>query len=202
MFLFLTLFVLWAVVHSVTASRQFKEMVRHRMGARAYDGIYRLLYNLVAVVTLLPVLIVGSVALPHTILWELSRPFNLLFVGIQLIGLAGLLISLLQTDVMRFAGLGQFVRYLKDEAELNPDPVLVTGGTYRIVRHPLYFFSLLVLWFVPIMTISLLFFNVAATVYFWVGSGYEERRLSAAFGERYDEYRKSVPRLLPVRLIL
>jgi protein-S-isoprenylcysteine O-methyltransferase Ste14 len=199
--LFLILFFLWAAVHSVTASRRFKEMARQRMGARAYDGMYRLLYNLLAVVTLLPVLIAGSMALPHAILWQISRPLNLLFVGIQLLGLAGLLVSLLQTDFMRFAGLGQFVRYLTGKADVNPQPVLLTGGAYKLVRHPLYFFSLLVLWFAPTMTISLLLFNVAATVYFWVGSGHEERRLSAVFGEQYDAYRKRVPRLLPVKLI-
>jgi protein-S-isoprenylcysteine O-methyltransferase Ste14 len=199
--LFLTLFFLWAAVHSVTASRRFKEMARKTMGARAYDGTYRLLYNLLAVVRLTPVLIVGSVVLPNTVLWEFSPPLSLLFVGIQLLGLTGLLVSLLQTDAMRFAGLGQFVRYLKGEEDVNLEPVLITGGAYKLVRHPLYFFSLLVLWFAPTMTLSLLLFNVAATIYFWVGSGYEEKRLSAAFGEQYDAYRKTVPRLLPVKLI-
>ena len=171
------------------------------MGARAYDGSYRLLYNLLAVVSLLPVLIAGSMVLPHTILWELSWPLNWLFVAIQLLGLSGLLVSLWQTDIMRFAGLGQFVRYLRGKVDVNPEPVLITGGAYKLVRHPLYFFSLLVLWFVPTMTVSLLLFNVAATIYFWVGSGYEERRLLAVFGEQYDTYRKRVPRLLPVKLI-
>ena len=201
MILFLIFFFLWAAIHSVMASRRLKEMARRTMGARTYDGTYRLLYNLLAAVTLLPVLIAGSMVLPHAVLWEVSWPLNLLFAGLQLLGLAGLLVSLLQTDIMRFAGLGQFVRYLKGEVDVNPEPVLITGGAYKLVRHPLYFFSLLVLWFVPTMTVSLLLFNVAATVYFWVGSGYEERRLSAVFGEQYDTYRKKVPRLLPVKLI-
>lgn len=202
MVLFLVLFVIWAVVHSVTASGRFKSFARQRLGERAYDGLYRLLYNLLATITLLPVLIAGAAIVPHQTLWQIPRPFNLLFLAIQLLGLGGLLLSLFQTDPLRFAGFGQFVRYLRRQADINPDPVLVMDGTYRFVRHPLYSFSLLILWFAPVMTLSLLLFNIVTTLYFWIGSGYEERRLSAVFGERYDAYRRRVPRLLPVKITL
>lgn len=200
MLLFLILFVLWAAAHSISASSKFKSQVQRKMGDRAYDGTYRLLYNLVATVTFAPVLIAGASALPHQIMWQLSRPVNMLFVGVQLLGLAGLVVGLLQTDVLRFAGLDQFIRHLRGRADVNPNPVLITGGAYRFVRHPLYFFSLLILWFAPVMTLSLFLFNVAATIYFWMGSGYEEKRLAAVFGEQYESYRKSVPRLVPVKL--
>ena len=43
-------------------------------------------------------------------------------------------------------------------------------GVYGLVRHPLYFFSLLVLWFTPQMTLHWLVFVILATVYFLVGS--------------------------------
>jgi protein-S-isoprenylcysteine O-methyltransferase Ste14 len=200
MVLFLTVFILWATAHSISASSKFKSQVRRKMGARTYDGTYRLLYNITATITFLPVLVAGDRAIPHQIVWQLDRPVNMLFIALQLLGLAGLTVSLLQTDVLRFAGVGQFVRYLQGRADVNPSPVLITAGAYRIVRHPLYFFSLLVLWFSPVMTLSLLLFNVAATLYFWIGSGYEERRLAAAFGEKYEAYRRSVPRLVPVKI--
>jgi protein-S-isoprenylcysteine O-methyltransferase Ste14 len=172
------------------------------MGERLYDGAYRLIYNVLAAFTLLPVLAAGALVLPHRILWEVSRPFSFLLMGIQLIGIVGLGASLLQTDVMRFIGVGQLLRYFQGASDVNPQPVLTTTGTYRLVRHPLYFFGLLLLWFSPIMTLSLFLFNVAATIYFWVGSGYEEKRLQATFGEKYDEYRQQVPRLLPIKIRL
>lgn len=200
MILFLILFIIWSVAHSIMASGRFKAFVRERMGQRAYDGTYRLLYNAVATVTFVPVLVAGAAAVPQRILWRVEEPFNLLFIGIQFLGFAGLVVSLLQTDLMRFVGLRQFVRYLQGQPDPNPEPRLITSGMYRIVRHPLYTTSLMLLWFAPIMTLSLLLFNIAATVYFWVGSGYEEKRLSAAFGASYDEYRKRVPRLIPVKL--
>jgi hypothetical protein len=53
---FLLAFITWAVLHSLTASGAFKEMVRGWIGARPYDGLYRLVYNAIAVVTFVPVL--------------------------------------------------------------------------------------------------------------------------------------------------
>jgi protein-S-isoprenylcysteine O-methyltransferase Ste14 len=200
MVLYLSLFALWAVAHSITASVRFKTWARQRMGGRAFDGTYRLIYNVLAVITFLPVLIAGALALPQRILWEVGPPLSILFVGLQLSGVVGLGISLLQTDITRFAGLGQLVRYLRGDEEVNPKPVLITTGAYRLVRHPLYFFSLLVIWLTPIMTLSILLFNIVTTVYFLVGSVHEERRLLLAFGEKYEAYRKRVPRLLPLKV--
>jgi protein-S-isoprenylcysteine O-methyltransferase Ste14 len=200
MLMFLLLFVFWAVVHSITASPRFKAAARIRVGERAYLGMYRLIYNVLSALTILPVLIVGALAIPHDILWKIGSPLNLLFLGIQLLGLIGLGVSLLQTDVLRFLGISQFLRYLRGEPEVDQKPVLVTSGTYRVVRHPLYFFSLLLIWFTPIMTLSMLLFNLVATAYFWIGSGYEEKRLAAAFGDRYEAYRKRVPRLIPIKI--
>ncbi|MCJ7676604.1 MAG: hypothetical protein MUO35_02640, partial [Anaerolineales bacterium] len=55
-------------------------------------------------------------------------------------------------------------------------------------------------WLTPVMTTSVLALNLALTAYILVGSRLEERRLSAEFGEAYDEYRHRVPALLPLRL--
>jgi len=52
----------------------------------------------------------------------------------------------------------------------------------------------------PVMTLGSFLFNVLATLYFWIGSIYEERRLLAAFGEAYEEYKRSVPGLVPIRI--
>ncbi|MGD8634199.1 MAG: hypothetical protein PVF85_11555, partial [Anaerolineales bacterium] len=63
--------------------------------------------------------------------------------------------------------------------------------------HPLYTGGLLMIWFMPVMTTSLLAFNLAATLYLYIGSIFEERRLIFVFGERYEAYRKRVPRFMP-----
>jgi len=74
----------------------------------------------------------------------------------------------------------------------------VINGMYRFVRHPLYFFSLLALWSMPVMTVNLLMFNIGATLYFVIGSRVEERRLVQSYGEAYRAYQQRVPGLIPL----
>ncbi len=196
---FIFAFTVWAVVHSLTASLRFKAKMQQLMGRRAYDGLYRLLYNLFSVVTFLPVIVLAASALPDGVVWALPSPFSWIFILIQVAGLAGLVVSLIQTGLLQFAGLSQALGYLTGKAEIDDEPPLVTSGMYAYVRHPLYFFSLVVLWFAPFVTWQTLAFDLAATAYFWIGSVHEERKLLRVYGEAYEHYRQRVPRLFPIK---
>lgn len=137
---FALVFALWAVVHSLTADARVKTAVRARIGERAYAGLYRLGYNLFSLLTILPVLWVLARRVPGTELWRLPAAYAWLALLLQLLGLVGLLLSLLQTDVWQFVGLRQALNYLRGAPHLLPPPRLVTTGAYAFVRHPLYFF--------------------------------------------------------------
>lgn len=197
---FLLGFVIWAAVHSVTAAAGTKHAFEKRFGKRAYQGLYRLLYNLISFVTFLPVLYILWSQIPQITLWTIPAPWRFITMGIQLLALVGLAISLLQTDIFSFIGLRQAARFLRGAADPTVPDQFVTTGTYHWVRHPLYFFSLLFLWLNPVMMLSSFLFNILATLYFWIGSIYEERRLLTAFGEAYEEYQRNVPGLVPVRI--
>ena len=200
MFWFLISFIFWAAVHSVTAASSTKAAFRKHFGDAAYAGFYRLLYNIFSLLSFLPILYLLWVQVPALTLWSIPLPWRILTMIIQLLALLGLALSLLQTDVWSFLGLRQAIRYLRGAENPAAPPRLVTSGTYRWVRHPLYSFSLLVIWLNPVMTLSSLLFNIVATLYFWIGSIYEERRLTAEFGDKYRAYRRNVPRLLPTRI--
>ncbi len=191
---------LWAVVHSLTAGPRAKLAFRKRFGDRAYHGLYRLLYNLFSLVTFLLVMVALAAVVPDRLLYSVPMPYRWLNFGVQGIGIAGLAYSLWQTDVFSFLGVRQFVRYIRGETIVEPPAQFITTGTYGLVRHPLYLFSMLFLWANPDMTLQSLVLYVYVSLYFYIGSIYEERRLSVEFGDAYLAYRKQVPAFLPLRL--
>ena len=79
-------------------------------------------------------------------------------------------------------------------------PQLATTGPYSICRHPTQLGNLLfcvsLACFLSSLT-CLLGFGIAAIGYFSLTIPAEERRLRNVFGEQYDHYCQSVPRLWP-----
>jgi len=81
-----------------------------------------------------------------------------------------------------------------------PAPRLIVRGPYRWVRHPIYLFSILMIWSTPDLTADRLLFNALWTVWILIGALLEERDLVAELGEAYRKYQREVPMLVPRRL--
>ena len=82
----------------------------------------------------------------------------------------------------------------------DPPPMpFVVRGPYRWVRHPFYFFSLLLIWSCPDLSLDRLLHNILWSTWIIVGSVLEERDLVADFGEPYRDYQRKVPMLIPWR---
>ncbi len=74
------------------------------------------------------------------------------------------------------------------------------SGAYRMVRHPLYLFSMLMIWSCPNLTTDRLMFNILWTVWIVIGAFLEERDLLAEFGDTYREYQRAIPMFIPRRI--
>jgi len=78
--------------------------------------------------------------------------------------------------------------------------VLITEGPYSMVRHPLYFFSLIGAFGLGLASENLLVLVLIVVFYLFYypfAILAEEKKLTAKFGQDYVEYSKRTPRLLP-----
>lgn len=98
-------------------------------------------------------------------------------------------------------GLSPILNSIRGKEPPPPMPFTVRGP-YRWVRHPLYFFCLLMIWSCADLSLDRLIHNVLWTAWIVVGSVLEERDLVASFGEEYSNYKREVPMLIPWRIPL
>jgi methanethiol S-methyltransferase len=188
---------IYGIVHSLLAALNVKDAFRRRFGERAYHGLYRLFYNAFALVTLVPIALL-VVFRPGDTVWQVDLRWELPLLAIQALGLMGFALALLKIDLGRFAGTRQMRAYVNDESLPLPPESLQTSGVYAWVRHPLYLFSMMVIWPVTTMTEAYLGFCIGATLYLLAGSYFEEQRMLREFGQVYRDYRARVPWLLPL----
>ena len=187
--IFLAVF-LYSFVHSLLASLPVKSMAIRLFGASADRG-YRLIYNVFAAISLLPVLALPAL-LPDKVLYSIPSPWILLTTFVQGMAVVALIIGLLQTDLWSFLGVQQLFG-----TEQNNQKELVIRGLYKWVRHPLYTAGLLFIWSTPVMTRNLLVLFFGFSLYLFVGAYFEERRLLHEYGEAYALYCKRTPMIIP-----
>jgi protein-S-isoprenylcysteine O-methyltransferase Ste14 len=182
-------FALYGVAHSFLASRAAKDWARRRFGERVFDVTYRLFFNTVGVVSLLPVFFL-VIWLPNQPLYSVPATLRPVFLAGQVAAVLILAAALNKTDALDFAGLRQL-------GEQTKSPPLVTGGVYRWMRHPLYTGSMLFLWLIPEVSVNFFALNVAITLYFVIGAIFEERKLERYFGKAYTDYKARTPMFIP-----
>jgi methanethiol S-methyltransferase len=130
-----------------------------------------------------------------TVFVQIQGPLQWLFRAISLLAIAGFVWGVRALGAFDPFGLASIILHLRGR-ELRP-PNFVLRGPYLWVRHPLYFFMLVLVWSFPHVNADRLLFNVLWSGWIVVGSYLEERDLAAEFGEKYRRYQKTVPMLIP-----
>ncbi len=178
-----SLWIAYGAIHSLLASREIKAWVARTFPVAARR--YRAIYNTLAVITLVPVLVFASRAETEC-LWTWSGPWHVVSIAIAIAAAIGFLYSLRSYNMLAFFGLRTGARPSR----------LATTGLHAWVRHPWYSLALAVIWTRDMNTIFLIEAAVI-TSYIVIGSRLEERRLMHEFGDAYARYRETVPALIP-----
>ncbi len=183
---------LWAsfgLVHSLLARPDIAAPLH-----AVFKNYYRLVYNGFAVIHFAAVFWIGEQILGTGSELIVAAPWSDWRWGGFGAGIVLLLVAFSKYDSGRFLGLTQ----IRNPAA-SDDESLVIEGLQRYMRHPLYTAAILILWCRAGTEVE---FATAlwATLYFWIGSRYEERALRRRFGQAYEDYAKGVPAFVPWRI--
>ena len=202
-------FILFALLHTFLASFKVKSILTQRIGSAM--AFYRLAYNIISLLFLW--YLYEYLPRPEAELFDLKYPWDIIILIPQFLSLAGIIWTFRYFSPGEFLGISQIRRWMTGnfieglegdlQGERNSKDVfdekltLKIEGPYKVVRHPLYLFTIIFLILRPTMDLFYLVFLIFLIAYFYIGSFYEERKLVSAFGDRYREYQESVPRLFP-----
>jgi protein-S-isoprenylcysteine O-methyltransferase Ste14 len=184
------LFTIFALHHSVLARTGAKRLVTKVvppwLERSTYTWIASLLFLLVC--------------------WQWRPVSGLLYAlpgGWQLLGraaqIAGLILTTKGTAALDALDLAGVRQVLNAGRAAPPRHVpLKTDGVFAIVRHPLYFGWVLLVFGAPVMTGTRLVFAAVSTLYLAIAVPFEERGLGEVFGDAYADYqRRTRWRILP-----
>ncbi len=181
-------FIAFAFLHSLLATDKIKKEAEKILNEKF--RFYRLIYNILSFITAAPAFWIWATSSSSTpLLYSVPELLFPITIILRLVSLGLLAYAALQIDMLEFAGLHQ----------KGAKGMLLTGGAYGIVRHPLYTAGIILIFTKTEMT--LLDFTAAAlvSIYFIVGAFMEERRLVSAFGDEYRKYQQRVSMLIPVK---
>ncbi|MFN4148012.1 MAG: methyltransferase family protein [Rhodocyclaceae bacterium] len=183
--------VAYALIHSLLASLTVKAWVTRFMPA--FAPWYRLTYNLVATLLVLP-LAWATLALPGEWLWRWTGIGAWAANSLAASALIAFWFASSAYDMGEFLGL----RPLKEKrADATGHDAFRISPLHRFIRHPWYCLALVLIW-TRDMNAPKLVSATAITLYLIIGARLEERKLEAHYGAAYRQYRQRVPGLLPL----
>lgn len=182
----------FGIPHSVMARPGFKRWWTRIVPKHIERSTYVLISNL------LVVLLFWQWRPMAGVIWNVEHPVGTVILW-GLFGLGWLVLVLASFMINHFDLFGSRQVYLylrgKDYSPLE----FKTKGFYKYIRHPLMIGWIIAFWSTPQMTVGHLVFAVGTTVYILIAIQIEERDLVRFHGEAYENYRRKVSMLLPLK---
>jgi protein-S-isoprenylcysteine O-methyltransferase Ste14 len=181
-------------MHSVLIDTSVLDFIKkHAPGLTRY---YRLLYNGLSLVTIIPLIIITGMAEGQVIVsWEgYAIAVRVLLLAAALLLFQG---GAKKYDLQYFLGVKQ-LRTGEEHLLLSDTEEFDETGVFSITRHPWYFGSLLLLWSIlPQYSLPVFLTACILSMYLVIGTMLEERKIIARYGDGYRRYQQRVSMLFP-----
>jgi protein-S-isoprenylcysteine O-methyltransferase Ste14 len=184
-----------SMVFFLQHSGMIRSSFRTSLSSTIPDHYYAATYAIASGTTLIAIVLSWQPS--NTIVFEMQGLPALPFRAAFLLAIAGFIWGI--WALKGFDPFGRFSIAAHLGGKQPRAPRFTVRGPYLWVRHPLYFFMLVLIWATPAMSTDRLLFNVLWTGWLVIGSHLEERDLVAEFGDTYRHYQDTVPMLLPWR---
>ncbi|PCJ45435.1 MAG: hypothetical protein COA74_15700 [Gammaproteobacteria bacterium] len=182
---------LFGVQHSVMARPSFKSKWTKIIPKSMERSTYVLITGL-----LMALFCLHWQAIEGTV-WQVDNVIiQQVLIGLYMLGWVIVVLSSFLINHFELFGLQQVYCNLTKKAE--PADSFTDRFFYKIVRHPLQFGVLMGVWATPHMTMTHLMLAVLLTIYIFIGLHYEEKDLVKSLGDKYENYQKQVPMLIPI----
>ncbi|MFW2368416.1 MAG: methyltransferase family protein [Desulforhopalus sp.] len=161
---------------------------------------YRLLYNGLSLVTLLPLVIVTRISGGEVVVsWS---AYTLPVRGLLFIASLALFYSAAKRyDLKYFLGVKQ-LKTGQSSLLIGPDEEFSEAGVFGLTRHPWYLGALLLIWSAPAnYPLAVFFAACILSLYLLVGTILEEKKIISRYREPYRKYQQRVSMLFPWKWI-
>ena len=178
--------------HSTMIRKGFRNHLSKRIPKHYYSAVYAITSGVVLM------MMMTFWQQSSVMLFSADGVYRLFFRILFVFSIAGFIWGTRAMAAFDPFGVKSIFFHLKNR-ELKNLPLIILGP-YKMVRHPLYLFSLLMIWSCPDISLDRLMFNILWTCWIIVGTLLEERDLVSDFGEQYQNYQKKIPMLIPFTL--
>ncbi|MEI6682444.1 MAG: NnrU family protein [Bacteroidota bacterium] len=191
------IWICYCTIHSAMITPKITNFLKKKLGD--LFKYYRLFYNIVALVLLIPVVLYTySIRQTPFFTWEgYLLPVRFLLLG------AGLFLfytGARQYDMSTFLGLKQIKESVTHNL-INTTGQLNSSGILGFVRHPFYAATFPIIWATN-LDVTFLIVNCILSIYVIIGTLLEEQKLILEFGDEYRAYQERVSMLFPMKWIL
>jgi methanethiol S-methyltransferase len=188
------LWILWCALHSTLITTTVTDYLKRRLGERF--RFYRLFYNSVSSVTLIPILYY-SISIREAPVFRWEGPLAVVKYLLLLTSAYLFVAGARHYSLSQLFGIHQ-IKTGRVNRTLSGDDTLDTSGILGVIRHPWYAAGILIVCPQDISPSTLLI-NIVISTYFVIGAFLEERKLLEKFGQRYREYQKNVSMFVPYK---